>query len=242
MVSVGKLKTLLHKDVSRLDKLILILASIESGCQVSDIKERANECGLRISKSWNVSATLARSKGLAIRTPNGWEITEAGWEHLSEMGVFRIGKAEIEVAAGLRAELRKIGNPNTGAFVEEAVKCYEGRLYRSAIVMSWLAAVDVLKQHVLTNHLAGFNAEAKRVDPKWKNAKSTDDIGRMKEADFLDRMAALSIIGKNVKAELKECLDRRNGCGHPNSLKIGANTVTHHIEILLLNVFQRFPV
>ncbi len=33
---------------------------------------------------------------------------------------------------------------------------------------------------------------------------------------------------------------RRNGCGHPNSLKIGANTAAHHIEILLLNVFQKF--
>jgi hypothetical protein len=43
-----------------------------------------------------------------------------------------------------------------------------------------------------------------------------------------------------VKNELKECLDRRNGCGHPNSLKIGANTVAHHIEILLLNVFKVF--
>ncbi len=28
--------------------------------------------------------------------------------------------------------------------------------------------------------------------------------------------------------------------GHPNSLKIGANTAAHHIEILLLNVFQKF--
>ena len=64
----------------------------------------------------------------------------------------------------------------------------------------------------------------------------------MKETDFLDRIVALSIVGKNVKAELKECLDRRNGCGHPNSLKIGANTVTHHIEILLLNVFKPFSV
>ena len=33
---------------------------------------------------------------------------------------------------------------------------------------------------------------------------------------------------------------RRNGCSHPNSLKIGANTAAHHIEILLLNVFQKF--
>jgi hypothetical protein len=62
----------------------------------------------------------------------------------------------------------------------------------------------------------------------------------MKEGEFLDRLVAISLIGKNVKAELKQCLDRRNGCGHPNSLKIGPATVAHHLEILLLNVFQPF--
>jgi len=108
--------------------------------------------------------------------------------------------------------------------------------------MSWLAAVDVLHNHVHANHLAAFNAEAKRIDPKWKYAKTTDDLGRMKESDFLDRIAVapLSIIGKSVKKELKDCLDRRNRCGHPNSLTIGANTVAHHLEILLLNVFKKF--
>ncbi len=113
-------------------------------------------------------------------------------------------------------------------------------LYRSAIVMSWLAAVDVLHNHVHTNHLKALNTEAGRVDAKWKGAKTTDGLGRMGESDFLDRIVALSIIGKNVKKELKDCLDRRNGCGHPNSLQIGANTVAHHIEILLLNVFKKF--
>ena len=96
--------------------------------------------------------------------------------------------------------------------------------------------------HIHANHLAAFNAEALRIDPKWKEAKTTDDLGRMKESDFLDRIAVapLSVIGKSVKKELKDCLDRRNGCGHPNSLKIGPNAVAHHIEILLLNVFQKF--
>jgi hypothetical protein len=106
--------------------------------------------------------------------------------------------------------------------------------------MSWLAAVDVLHAHVHAKHLDAFNAEAKRVDSRWKDARSTDDLGRMGEADFLDRITALSIIGKNVKNELKGCLGRRNACGHPNSLKIGANTVAHHLEILLLNVFKVF--
>ncbi len=106
--------------------------------------------------------------------------------------------------------------------------------------MSWLAAMAVLHCYVHDHRLNDFNNEAKKIDPKWKHAKTTDDLGRMKEEDFLERVAALSIIGKNVKQQLGACLTRRNACGHPNSLKLGPNTVAHHIEILLLNVFKVF--
>lgn len=241
MLTLADLKEWLHRDLSRLDKLLLILGSFEEPCQVKNIRKRAETAGFRLPKAWNLSAILTNSKGLAIRT-TGWEISKAGRQHLTNIGVTRISPAAVKVATDLRAELPNIRDPYTRVFVEEAVKCWEAELYRSAIVMSWLAAVDVLYNHVRDNHLAAFNAEARRIDSKWKNAKTTDDLGRMKESDFLDRIsvAPLSIIGKNVKKELKDCLDRRNGCGHPNSLKIGANTVAHHIEILLLNVFKKF--
>jgi hypothetical protein len=240
LLSLSDLKTWLHRDLSQRDKLLLILASLEGPCEVKDMRQRAEEAGFRKLKAWNPSASLGRSKGLAIKTPKGWEITEVGKQHLRNLGVTKISPAAVQVATDLRTELAKITNSETRAFVEEAVKCYEAELYRSAIVMSWLAAVDVLHNYVGANHLKAFNAEAMRVDARWKNAKTTDDLGKMSEGDFLDRIAALSIIGKNVKKELKDCLDRRNGCGHPNSLKIGTNTVAHHLEILLLNVFKKF--
>jgi hypothetical protein len=161
-------------------------------------------------------------------------------EEPANLGVTGISPAAVQVATDLRAELPRIVNDNTRLFAEEAIKCYEAELYRSAVVMSWLAAIDVLHNHVHQNHLARFNAEAKRVDSRWKDARTTDDLGRMSEADFLERIAAISVVGKNVQKELKDCLDRRNGCGHPNLLKIGANTAAHHIEILLLNVFKIF--
>ena len=240
MLGVLDLKTWLHRDISRLDKLLLILATFDKPCAMREIGMRASDAGFRIPGTWNPSSILGRSKGLAIRILEGWEITDAGKQHLRNLGVTKISPAAIQVATDLRAELPNIKDEDTRAFVEEAIKCHEAELYRSAIVMSWLAAVDVLHNHVHAKHLKKFNAEAKRVDHRWKDAKTTDDLGRMREADFLDRIAALSVIGKNVKNELKGCLDRRNGCGHPTSLKIGANSVAHHIEILLLNVFKKF--
>lgn len=240
MLSSADLRTWLHHNLPQRDKLLLILASLDKPCQVKDMKESAKEAGFRVPPKWNLSASLGKSKGLAIRTPKGWEIAEAGKQHLRNLGVTKISPAAVQVATDLRAELSNIKDDDTRVFVEEAIKCHEAELYRAAIIMSWLAAVDVLHNHVRDKHLKAFNAEAYRVDTGWKYAKSTDDLGKMGESNFLDRIAALSIIGKNVKKELKDCLDRRNGCGHPNSLKIGANTVAHHIEILLLNVFKEF--
>lgn len=240
MLNDADLKRWLHQKLAQADKLLLVLAAVGKPCQINDIRKRAFDAGFLLPAEWNPSTVLARAVGLAIRTPGGWEITDAGKEHLRNLGVTTLSAAAVHVATDLREHLAKIRNTETQAFVEEAIKCYEYKLYRSAIVMSWMAAVDVLYRTVHARFLADFNQEAKRVDPKWKSVISVDDFGRMKEGDFLDRLTAISVIGKNVKAELKHCLDRRNGSGHPNSLKIGPNTVAHHLEILLQNVFQPF--
>ena len=240
MISSSDLKTWLHRDLQQLDKLLIILASFDSPCQIKDIKKRSQEAGFRIPKKWNPSTSLDRSKGLAIRTSDGWEISDGGKQHIRNLGVTDISPAAGQVATDLRALIQHIKEKETRSFVEEAIKCYEFGLYRSAVVMSWIGAMAILYDHIYTNHLKVFNAEAKRVNSRWKAAKTTDDLSTMKEADFLDRIAILSIIGKNVKEELKNCLKLRNGCSHPNSLEISTNAVASHIEVLLLNVFKKF--
>ena len=239
MLKSDKLKDWLHKDLERLDKLLLVLASQDDPIGVSKIVEVAAGAGCRAPKKWNVSAILGASKGRAIRT-TGWELTDAGKMHLRTLGVSSISPAAMQVAVDLRAHLTKVTETQTRDFVEEAIKCHEAELYRSAIVMSWLGAMDVLQKHVHQNHLAAFNTEAARVNGKWKVAVARDDIGKMGEGDFLERIETLSIIGKNVKAQLKACLDLRNGCGHPNSLKVSVNKSAAHIETLLQNVFEKF--
>ena len=202
---------------------------------------KAKEAGFRVPPKWNMSQILGASAGKAVRAPGGWELTDAGKLHLRDLGIAKLSPAAMQVAVDLRAHLAKIKSDQIRDFVEEAIKCHEAELFRSAIVMSWLGAMGILHEHVHVNHLPAFNAEATRVYGKnWKKAVSTDDLGRMKESDFLDRIETLSLIGKNVKTDLKACLDRRNGCGHPNSLKIGGNQSAAHIETLLLNVFEKF--
>ncbi|WP_228408766.1 hypothetical protein [Profundibacter amoris] len=219
---------------------MLILATQDNPVAVAKIKEIAAAAGFRAAEKWNISSILSASKGKAIKT-SGWEITNAGKLHLRNLGVSKISPAAMQVAVDLRAHLDKISDDETRSFVEEAIKCHEAELYRSAIVMSWLGAMDVLHKYVCANRLANFNTEATRImGRKWKVAVTSDDLGKMGESDFLNRIEGLSIIGKNVKAQLKAALDLRNGCGHPNSLKVSANKSAAHIETLLENVFQKF--
>jgi len=238
LLRLADLKVLLQKNFSQSDKLILILSTFQEPAQIAELKKRAEEAGFRWPKGWNPSTTLTRTKGMAIRTNKGWELTDTGKNHLTNLGVISISASAVRIASDLRAELIKISDETSRLFAEESVKCFESELHRSAIVMSWVAAIDLLQKVVVRSHLTDFNKEVRKIDPKWRDALTADDLGKVKESDFLDRLVAISVIGKNVKKELKDCLDRRNGCGHPNSLKIGANTVAHHLEILILNVFQ----
>ena len=242
MLDVLGLKDWLHRHLAARDKLLLILATFDQPVQLAALRSRSEEAGFKLPKKWNLSDVLRRSGGLAIRVPTGWELTEIGRSHLRNLGVESISPAAMQVAADLRKHLSNVQNPTTRAFVEEAIKCQEAKLYRSAIVMSWIAAVDVLYREVVANHLAAFNAETQKTDNRWKAAVNEDGLARMKEADFLDRLVLVGVLGKNVKEELAKSLKLRNGCGHPNSLKTGPNMVASHLEMLLLNVFERFAV
>lgn len=106
--------------------------------------------------------------------------------------------------------------------------------------MSWSAAMYILKDEVIKNHLDTFNSRVMKIDDKWKPAKNLDDLSLMKESHFLDRLENISMIGKDVKSQLNDALTLRNSCSHPNSLKINELKVASHIEILIENVFQRF--
>ncbi|MBA9061692.1 hypothetical protein GGQ91_001069 [Methylobacterium fujisawaense] len=240
MLHLDDLKLALQRDgLSRADKVLLVIASIGQPVKNPAIMAQAQVAGCNM-KTWNVADILSKAKGTTLRVPGGYELSEKGHARLTELGVSKLPPAAAKVAQDLRKHLASIKDETTRAFIIEAIQCHEAALYRSAIVMSWLAAIGVLHNEVVANHLIAFNAEAKKVDGKWKIAATTDDLGRMKESDFLDRIAAVGVIGKNVKAQLAAGLNLRNGCGHPNSLKVGANAVAAHIEMLLLNVFDKF--
>lgn len=238
MLQKEAIKDLLASDLKDQEKILICLA-VEPVTQrpVKEIIELASNAGWRQVKKKNVSSLLSRATGLAIRSPDGWELTKSGLANVSQLAGPAMASPIPKTAIALRAHLSKIIQPEIRAFAEEAISCLEGRQYRAAVVLSWIGAISVLQHYVASKKLAEFNTEASKRNPKWKIAQSSDDLGLMREEEFLDVLQAISVIGKNVKQELKKALTLRNGCGHPNSLKVAEHKVAAHIEDLILNVF-----
>jgi hypothetical protein len=230
-------------DLLQKEKLLLTLLVQDSKPKtVSEIKKLTFNVGLREVEKWNVSAILRSAKGLAVHLKDGWAITSEGKKHLTSKGLITATHPAIKNSVeDLRKLAGTIKDKDTVAFVEEAISCLEADLKRAAVILSWVGAISVLYHHVISHHLTAFNAEAHHRDPKWRPAKTVDDLARMKEHNFLEVLESISVIGKNLKQELQNnCLHLRNSCGHPNSFKVGANRVASHIEVLVQNVFSKF--
>ncbi|MGE0640855.1 MAG: hypothetical protein AB7G12_13800 [Thermoanaerobaculia bacterium] len=242
MIAAGRLKDLLASpDYSNLEKLLICMATEPlAPRQVKEVREMASSAGLRKVRNWNISNALSSAGELAVRTAAGWELTTQGMRRVAELVGPVAAIPAQKVAASLRAHLSKVSQPETKKFVEEAVLCFEARHYRAAVVLSWVGAVSVLQDFVLTKKLSEFNSEATRRDKKWRTATTRDDLSRIEESEFLLILSALSVIGRNVRQELEVCLQLRNACGHPNSLQLGEARVAAHVETLLLNVFAKY--
>ena len=239
----AELEVALHQQgVSPKDKVLFCLSlEPEKPRKITEVRKIGLDCGWRQAKSANLSTYLTRAEGLAAKVPDGWKLTPAGKLHVVKTANIGSGSSPSAASAKLRAHLTKIQNPDVSAFVEEAIECLEYRLLRSAVVMAWVAAVGVLYEHVLTKKLADFNkAGQAKLQNKWKAVTTFDDFADLKEKDFIELSESSSVFGKSIKKELENCLNLRNGCGHPNALSIGEPRVVTHIDQLIRNVFEKF--
>lgn len=245
MIDDTALKELVHAPgISNQNRLLLCLAVAPVAPRMeADLRRMVVNAGVVNASKLNIAQYLgrARTAGLARKLPTGWELTKPGVELVT--GLIKQDAADEtppEPIKRLREHLKLIKKDETRAFVEEAVQCAERKLFRSAVVLSWVGAVAVLHDHVIANKLVEFNAEALTRFPKWKAATTGDELAAMTEANFLLVLQAISVIGKNVREELEVCLKYRNACGHPTSLKIVETRVVAHVETLMANVFESF--
>jgi hypothetical protein len=237
------LESALHQQgVAIRDKVLFCLAlEPQVPRKLADIRSIGLDAGWTQAKKVNLSAHLSKAKGLAAKVPAGWKLTDTGKQHVLKTAKLPSGPVQSPASTNLRAHLPKIKNPDVAAFVEEAIKCLEYGLLRSAAVMAWVGTVGVLYDHVLNKKLADFNkAGVAKSQAKWKAISTFDDLSDMREKDFLELCESSSVFGKSLKRELQALLDFRNSCGHPHSLAIGDPRVVTHIDQLIRNVFEKF--
>lgn len=240
MLTLEQLKQAVHQEgITKTDiALLCVAAAGGKGAPTAAVKKFALDAGVKGAKLLNFTAHLNSAEDKVFKTPQGWELTEVGRKYVAGRAAQQLTSSPAaNEAQSLRAQLPKLKSDNVRTFLTEAIVCAEQSLFRAAVVLSWVGAMALLYESVVSKHLTAFNAEAAKREPKWKNAKTADDLGRMKEALFLDVALDISLIGKNVKQELDGCLKLRNACGHPNSLKVGPNKVAAHLETLALNVY-----
>ena len=244
MLQLEEAKRILHgpKLTSRDQLLVLLAIKPVSPLSVQKIKERCTTAGLPRLAKMNISDVLGSANGFVARTREGWELQQPGVLRVREIAqAANVNLVVTHSSQSLRGHANSVTDPLTKSFVIEAITCFEAHQYRAAVVFSWAGAIALLHRHVFSHKLAEFNAEATRRDAKWRTVKQQDDLGRMKEHDFLDACEAIGVVGKSVKQILQnECLTLRNACGHPNSLSIAENSVAAHIEKLINNVFSKF--
>lgn len=243
MLTLEQLKATVHKKgLTRTDVALLCVGAAGArGVATGSVREFALNAGVKGAKSLNISQHLASAKGRVFKTPSGWELTTEGRQHVAALAAEALASSPAAAEAkSLRVLLDGIKSAETRSFLTEAIVCAECSLFRAAVVLSWEGALSVLQHEVVSKHLTVFNSEAQRRNAKWKAAKTSDDLSRMKESVFLEVCESISMIGQNVKQELEASLKLRNACGHPNTLKISSNKVAAHIEILTMNVFKVF--
>lgn len=231
----------MHEAQSRSDKTVIALAALGKTSSPKSIQSELLKLGVPQAKKWNMSAVLTQCGKQTIRTTAGWELTPSGKATLETYQAKHSSPKTLKAATEpLRKAMESLTNQDLRTFIEEAIHCIDHGLLKASVVFTWVGAIAVLQEYVVKHHLVAMNADIKAINSDWKPAKNADGLGLMKEATFLDALARIGVIGKNVKTELKVCLDLRNGCGHPNSLKIGEAKVISHVETLVLNVFQQF--
>ncbi len=243
MLTLQQLKQAVHKkNITKTDSALLCVgAGGAKAVPTAAVRKLALDAGVKGAKEINFSAHLNSAEDKVFLTSEGWELTDIGLKYVAGLAAAELSGSPAAVEAqSLRELLPKLKSDGARAFVLEAVVCAEQSLHRAAVVLSWVGAMALLQDRVVRKHLKAFNTEAKKRDANWRPAKTVDDLGRIREATFLEIAASISMIGKNVKQELDVCLKLRNSCGHPNTLKVGPNKVAAHLETLAQNVYAVF--
>ena len=134
--------------------MLVLLSLCDGAHNLKEIRDQAYKAGWKIPSAFNMSNIFAGSKGLVIKTHEGWEITKPGLEYLANLGAPLL---ETNSAAGAACL-----NKHVGIHPEIQKKCdilYASKSYAEAVEKSFKVVRDRLR--ALTGHETGSEAFGK---------------------------------------------------------------------------------
>jgi hypothetical protein len=187
-----------------------------------------------------LSRLLAKRPRVLLKEGSGYRLEHSALERLNK----KYGRHEttIEVSQLMQDLIGKISDESEKLFLSEAIKCYNVRAFRAAIVMAWNLAYDHLLKWILIDsvRLASFNAKiAGRVGHKRRELviATREDFEDLKEQEVLDICGAASLFASNnTKRILDTQLTKRNLAAHPSLVTIGGAQADDAISSLVNNV------
>lgn len=191
----------------------------------------------------NLSQEFARlcEKKRLIKDVNGYRV-----EH-KEMGKLdaKFGQHEttVAVSALLKDLATKVSDEAEKRFLSEAIKCYNVRAARAAIVMVWNLAYDHLLRWVLAKP-ARVDAFNSKIIARIGVRKGTgllmakrEDFEELREQEVLDIIGNANILRSgNTKKILDTYLTRRNLAAHPSLVEIDLPAAEDMITSLAKNI------
>lgn len=148
-----------------------------------------------------------------------------------------------ETSTALRGLVGRLGVTPERDFLDEAIKCYEAKAYRAAIIMVWILTMDHLQELIFKRHLAAFNLELAKVsDKRVKVTKITsgDDFGDIPENKLIELARAAGVINNDVRKILDTKLGIRNSYAHPSNVTLSPVKAAEFIMDLTDNVILKY--
>lgn len=239
---------LANKQASELiDYFVYYVTVVEevSNARPSDIQKCFVE--MRIAPYSNISAYLIkhskRSKNQKfIKSKDGYVLSRSSQLEIQQS--IHTGPARIETSVLLRNLLPNVHNLHEQNFLQEAIDCYEIGARRSAIVMTWLLAMDHMCKYVFENNLSEFNsALSKNTDKRIKITSITkeDDFSEIGESKLIEFFRQANIITNDVRKILDVKLGIRNTAAHPAAVTVSEVKATDFIIDLVENIIVKYP-
>ena len=238
---IDEFDSLTDKEQIRLLSYFHVTAHGKEFFTTTDIKEEFDAQKLR--QPSNVSSELSKLSSskppTILKDKKGWTFHRTAKKELDEIYLGTTHKRAISIT--LRDLLKDITGKEQQLFLEEAITCFEVKAFRASIIMTWLLALDVLYEYILTKKLTDINA-AITAHGKYKKIQVTkkDDFTDIKESDFIELCRVGKIITSDIRKILDEKLDFRNTCAHPNTIVVNEPKVIAFIDDLVDNVIKKY--